>query len=67
MRCEPNRPSTVAVIETTLPRASTITKWLVPVPMPVASRPRGTAPGGLPGSTRAIARSGVIAAARERR
>ena len=50
MRCEPKGASTVVVMETTSPRPSTTTKWLVPYSGPVPSAPRRCAPGGLPGS-----------------
>ena len=48
VRPEPNIDSTVVVMETTSPSASTTTKWLVPADSAVASWPRGTAmsPGG---------------------
>ena len=43
VRPEPNTDSTVVVIDTTLPSASTTTKWLVPADSLVVSRPRGSA------------------------
>ena len=41
VRFEPNTDSTVVVIDTTLPDASTTTKWLVPADSWVASLPCG--------------------------
>ena len=55
VRPEPNTDSTVVVIDTTLPSASTTTKWLVPADSVVASRPRGTEI--LPGRRRAVPRA----------
>ena len=42
VRPEPKIDSTVVVMDTTSPSASTTTKWLVPADSVVASRPRGT-------------------------
>src|SRR6185503_911473 len=48
IRPEPNRDSTVVVIDTTLPAASRTTKWEVPVGSSVASRAAVRAPCGVP-------------------
>ncbi len=48
VRPDPNTDSTVVVIDTTLPAASMMTKWLVPSDSTVASLPR--APGSRPGA-----------------
>ena len=50
IRPEPNTLSTVVVMLTAFPAASTMTKWEVPAGSIVASGPAKTPPGGKPGS-----------------
>src|SRR5436190_22696707 len=67
IRPEPKRLSTVVVIETAFPSASTITRWLVPPGSWVASGARTPAPFGLPGAGAAGSAVGPISLARASR
>ena len=61
IRPEPNTLSTVVVMLTALPSASTTTKCEVPAGSLVASAPRNAPPGGIPGCAAPV-RPGASAA-----